>query len=445
VLLRALLALPAGLGADSRYESNPPLTNTADEAPGAPPSLRVAYLCNEYPALSHTFVSREVLALRRRGAEVSTFSIHRADPVKLLSRTDRAEFKTTHALLPPDRIRLLRVHLRLLLSAPGAYGRTLAFAAGLGNGVRGRLWQFFYFMEATLLWYECRSRGLRHIHAHIATNAADVALLTARLGNALDGADGRWSWSFTIHGPPEFSNVDHFNLVQKVVYARFVVCISHYARSQLMALSDPAHWEKLHVVRCSVDANEFRPPASRNGPGPPEILCIGRLVPEKGHAVLLEALALLQERGHGFRATIAGGGPASDALVQRARELGLLDQVSFPGPVGQDEIRSFYGAASIFCMPSFAEGLPGVIFEAMATELPIVSTWITGVPELVIDGQTGYLVPPGRAVELAEAIGRLLDDPEGRRAMGRAGREKVVREYNPETLAARLSALFLGE
>ncbi|MDQ6607892.1 MAG: glycosyltransferase family 4 protein, partial [Actinomycetota bacterium] len=262
---------------------------------------------------------------------------------------------------------------------------------------------------------------------------------------AVDGSHGRWSWSFTIHGAFEFSNVDRYNLVEKIVHARFVVGVSHYTRSQLMALSEPEHWDKLHVIRCSVDSREFLPPESRNGAGLPEILSIGRLVPEKGHAVLLDALALLRDRRVPFRATIGGGGPTADVLAQRARALGLEDQVSFPGPVGQDEIRSYYAAASIFCVASFAEGLPGVIFEAMAMELPVVSTHITGIPELVVSGQTGYLVAPARADELADALARLLADPVRRAAMGRAGREKVVREYNPENLAAGLHALFVGE
>lgn len=405
-------------------------------------ALRLAYLCNEYPALSHTFVSREVQALRRRGAEIFTFSIHRADPAKLLSQTDREEFETTEALLPADWMALLRVQLSLVRRSPLGYLRTLAFAVGLGNGLRGALWQLFYFLEATLLVDGCRRHGLRHIHAHIATNAADVALLAARLGTAVDAGDGAWTWSFTIHGPPEYANVDRFNLAAKVAHARFVVAISHYGRSQLMAISEPAEWDKLHVVRSSVDGEVFRPPVSRDAERPPQILCIGRLVPEKGHAVLLDALAILRDRGYDFRATIAGGGPAAGALQRRADTLGLADQVRLPGPVGQDEIRSYYEAAAIFCMPSFAEGLPGVVFEAMATGLPIVSTWITGVPELVVDGEMGYLVPPARPLEMADALAKLLDDPGLRAAMGRAGREKVIREYNPETLAERLEALF---
>jgi colanic acid/amylovoran biosynthesis glycosyltransferase len=404
-------------------------------------SLGVAYLCNAYPALTHTFVAREVVALRRHGVHVSTFAIHRSDPQTLLSEMDRKEFTTTHALLPPDWLRLVTVNLRLLLTSPQAFFSTLAFAIGLQSGFRSRLWQLFYFLEATLLWRECERRGLRHIHAHIGMNAADTALLAARLGNAVAGHQ-RWSWSFTIHGPTEFYYVDRFNLVNKIAHARFVVCISYYTRSQLMSLSDPRHWDKMHVIRCSVDSERFRPPARSDSSEPPRILSIGRLVPEKGQAVLLDALALLRERGCEFRATIAGAGPDAEHLVHRSLELGLDRHVSFPGAIGQDEIRSYYAEASIFCVASFAEGLPGVIFEAMAMELPVVSTRITAIPELVIEGETGLLVTPARPDELADALERLLADPELRAAMGRAGREKVVREYNPETLASRLQAIF---
>ncbi len=401
----------------------PPILRSGfDAGPDHDPGrLRVAYLCNAYPALTTTFVSREVVALRRRGVEISTFSIHRADPEKLLSHSDREEFARTFSLLPPNWMRLMRVILRLAVTAPAPFASTLVFAIRLGKSLRGRLWQVFYLMEAALLWDECRRQKLNHIHAHMATNATDAALLAARLGNAVGDPDQRWSWSFTIHGPDEFFNVEGFNLPEKVVHASFVVCISYYVRSQLMALSDPVHWEKLKVVRCSVDAERFRPPASRDGTGQPEILCIGRLVPVKGQAILLEALALLRDRGLPFRATLAGAGPTESALQRRAKELGLSGCVSFPGPVGQDEIRSFYLAASIFCLPSFAEGLPGVIFEAMAMELPVVSTRITAIPELVVEEETGYLVTPGRADELADALERMLADPRQARRDGPRG------------------------
>jgi glycosyltransferase involved in cell wall biosynthesis len=191
-----------------------------------------------------------------------------------------------------------------------------------------------------------------------------------------------------------------------------------------------------------VDSELFSPPPDRQRGDIPHILCIGRLTPFKGHQVLLEALALLRDRGYPFRATIAGGGPAEDQVQRSCRELGLEQVVNLPGAVGQDDIRALYASASIFCMPSFAEGLPGVIFEAMAMELPVVSTWIAGVPELVIEAETGYLVPPARAPELAQAIARLIEDPQHASAMGRAGRAKVIREYGPAQLAERLCALF---
>jgi colanic acid/amylovoran biosynthesis glycosyltransferase len=406
---------------------------------------RLGYLCSHYPGISHTFVHREVLALRQRAIEVSTFAIHRASPEHLLSRGDREAFETTFAVLPPRWPRLIWAHARLALTAPRAYLSTLRVALRLpSTGMKGRLWLFFYFVEAVVLWDQCRRQGVRHLHVHLANVSADVALLVAELGNAVDGPAGGWSWSFTMHGPTELFDVTRFRLPEKVARAKFVVCISDFTRSQLMALSDPADWKKLHVVHCSVDAESFRPRGDHKGGEDHEILCIGRLVPEKGHALLLEAIATLRRRGYSVRATLAGGGPTRDALERLAAELGVAEHVAFPGPVGQDEIRDYYASATVFCLPSFAEGVPGVIMEAMAMELPVVTSLITGIPELVEHERTGYLVTPGRSDELADALERLLEDSERRAAMGRAGRVKVMRDFNPEDLGANLQRLFLA-
>jgi glycosyltransferase involved in cell wall biosynthesis len=408
--------------------------------------VKIAYLCSEYPAISHTFILREVEAIRRRGAEITTFSIHRADPANLLSRADRAAFASTFAILPPSWSRLIGAHLRLALTKPSAYLSSLDTALRLSPpGPRGLLWQFFYFVEAVLLWDECRRRGIRHIHVHFANVSADVALLASRIGSALQPARP-WSWSFTMHGPTEFFDVRHFRLAAKLRQASFVVCISDFARSQLMALSDPGAWPKLPVIRVGIPIEQFTPP---NGDRPaascPEILCIGRLVPEKGQAVLVEALARLAERGQSATVTFAGDGPEREALERLARNLGVSQAVSFRGAVGQDELAALYGEASVFCLPSFAEGVPVVLMEAMAMRVPVVSTAITGTLELIEDGLSGLLVPPGRSDQLAEALGRLLADSSLRRDLGLRGREKVLHEFNAERSAAQLHTLFVEQ
>jgi colanic acid/amylovoran biosynthesis glycosyltransferase len=413
----------------------------AEDAQG----VRIAYLCSEYPGVSHTFVLREVNALRRLGARIETFSIRRAK--HLLADADHVAFKSTYAIVPPRIMDLIAAHLRLALTSPLAYAGGIGLMLRLGSaGPRGRLWQLFYFVEAVVLWNECRRRELRHIHVHIANAAADVALMAAHIGTSVE-PDRPWSWSFTMHGPTEFFNVDGFHLVEKLRRARFVVCISDFARSQLMLHCDPDMWDKLHVIHVGIPIEQFTDDGAHASPvqADPTVLLIGRQVAEKGQGVLLEAIALLVERGLRVRATLAGDGAARGDFERLAERLGIAARVSFPGAVGQDDICALYAAASIFCLPSFAEGIPGVLMEAMAMETPVVSTRIAGIPELIEDGRTGLLVSPGRPDQLADALERLLAEPELCRAMGSAGREKVVEEFNTERSAEQLYALFLDQ
>lgn len=408
--------------------------------------MKIAYLCSEYPAISHTFVLREVEALRRRGAEIATFSIRRTSPANLLSRADRAAFDSTFAILPPSWPRLGRAHLRLALARPSAYLSVLLGALRLAPaGPRGLLWQLFYFVEAVVLWEECRRRGIRHIHVHFANVSADVALLATRIGTLLE-PQRPWSWSFTMHGPTEFFDVRHFRLGEKLRHASFVVCISDFARSQLMSLSEPAGWAKLPVIHVGIPIEQFTPLGDDGRPQAAcDILCIGRLVPEKGQAVLIEAVAQLAERGQTASLTFAGEGPQRENLERLAERLGLAAEVSFRGAVGQEELHALYEGASIFCLPSFSEGVPVVLMEAMAMRVPAIGTTITGVPELIEDGRSGLLVPPGRPDRLADALQRLLNDGSLRRELGAAGRQKVLEEFDAEASAAQLHALFAAQ
>jgi colanic acid/amylovoran biosynthesis glycosyltransferase len=406
--------------------------------------MKLAYLCARYPAISHTFVLREVETLRRRGVNIDTFAIRRASADHLLAAADHAAFQTTFAILPPRPKRLLLTHLRLVIRAPGAYVRTLAVALRLAPpGLRGHIWQVFYFGEAVVLWDECRRRGIHHIHVHLANVAADVALLATELGCAVSSTEP-WSWSFTMHGPGEFFDVGRFRLAEKLRRALFVVCISDFARSQLMALCNPEEWDKLHVIHVGIPIGQFTNDGETASPSPadPSILFIGRQVPEKGQGVLLEAVALLAKRGTHVNVMLAGEGAARPAFECLAKHLGIASRISFPGAVGQDDIRALYAGASVFCLPSFAEGVPGVLMEAMAMETPVIATRIAGIPELIDDGHTGLLVRPGRADLLADALERLLTDSALCHELGSAARAKVIREFNSESSADELYALF---
>jgi glycosyltransferase involved in cell wall biosynthesis len=402
---------------------------------------RIAYLCDQYPAVSHTFILREVRGLREIGVNIETISIRRSDPAHLLASSDREEFGRTFAVLPVHPLRLIVTHVRVFAANPGRYLATLRLAWSLSKpGLRGRLWQLFYLAEAGVVLSHCRRRRIWHLHAEFATPAADVGLLTAHLGGQ------RWSWSFAAHGTDIFE-ADARVLAEKVRRARFVICTSDFGRSQLMALVDERHWRGIHVVPCGIDVRQFASPSGRHveSDGRFHVLTVGRLVAVKGHAVLLEAIRELRDLGVAVTLDVVGDGPRRGVLEDRARALRVTDLVRFHGPVGQDDIRRHYAVADAFCLPSFAEGVPVVLMEAMATEVPVVASGVMGIPELVEDGKSGLLVRPGRPRALADALARLAASADLRRELGRAGRARVESAFSLERSLQALYAIYLAD
>lgn len=407
---------------------------------------RIAYLMSHYPAVSHAFVLREIEALRREGVDVATISIRRARPEDLLAPADRREASTTHNILPTSARRLLRAHTRALLRAPGPYLSALGLALRTGSpGLRGRLWHLFYFAEGILLAEHCRAAGIDHVHAQFADSATDAAMLASHY-LAAARPEERTTWSLAVHGSVEFYNVIAYGLRVKLARASFAVAISDFGRSQLMTLSEPERWEHIHVVRCAVDTVAFRPPAGRSASATgAEVLCVGRLLPGKGLTLLLAAVAALRRAGLDVRLTLVGDGPARAALEETARREGVAEHVRFLGALGQDDVREHYAHADVFCLPSFAEGIPVVAMEAMAMELPVVSTRIMGLPELIEEGVDGILIRPGRTDELTAALEGLIRDPATRARLGRAGRAKIEREYESARSARALRAALASE
>lgn len=406
--------------------------------------LRVAYITGRYPAVSHTFITREVRALRALGTEVDTFSVWRTDERFLISSVDREERDSTCTLLPLRVRSATAAHLAAARRSPRGYTAAIRRAVSLRRkGARGLAMALIWFAEAIVLWHECDRRGLRHVHAHLNGTAPVLALLAAAFGNR-SGPAPRWAWSMTVHGPSEFFDALGERLAEKVRAASFVVCISDFARSQLMGMVEPEHWHKLRVVHCGVDPDSFRPSGQRRARRPVHILNVGRLSPVKGQVVLIEALARLRSGGIDARLTIAGEGGARDDIERTAAELGVAVHVSAPGAIGQGEMRDLYADADVFCLSSFAEGVPVVLMEAMAMEVPVVAPAIMGIPELVQSGVNGILVRPGRADQLAEALQQLARSPELRERLGRAGRVTVSEEFNLRDSAETLARLFKG-
>jgi glycosyltransferase involved in cell wall biosynthesis len=393
----------------------------------------VAYVISQYPTISHTFIEREIAAVRAAGVEVVPVTIRPTPPDRIFSDADRRAAETTTVLLPLRLRTAVRALLLPMLRHPRAFFETFAEAHRTSPpGLRARVWRVFYFVEAMMLWRLCMDRGIRHIHAHFANAGSNLAWLAADFGRRAQepDADGdtSWTWSFTMHGCTEFYDVGFYNLADKVRDATFVACVSDFTRSQLLRLVDEGEWPKTTVVRCGVDPEVFRP-RPRDDPAEPdrlEVLFVGRLVVEKGLAVLLDAVALLQERGVRFRVTLVGDGERRAFYEAEAARRGLTEAMRFVGWVGQDDIVACYQEADAFCMTSFGEGLPVVLMEALACEVPVVTTWISGIPELVEHEATGLLVPPGRADLLADALERLAADPGLRRRLGEEGRRRVL-------------------
>ncbi|WP_394274946.1 glycosyltransferase family 4 protein [Luteococcus sp.] len=407
-------------------------------------TTRVAYLVSQYPAVSHVFIEREVLGLRERGVEVHTFSVRKPDPSTLHSEVMRTEAANT-VVLQEDPKALALGNARLATGKLKAYATALKQALGSGElGLKQRTWQVFYLAEAAKLYETMKERGLRHVHAHFANNGADIARLTVALGRAIDGEDAGWCWSFSMHGPTEFEEVTAFDLKAKTEQADGVACITDFTRSQLMRMADPVVWPRLDIVHMSVVPERFAPPACREHDGPLRILDVGRLVPEKGGPVLVDAVEQLRDRGIDVQVRFVGAGALMDRLKTEVAERGLDDRIELLGNRSQEEILAQYHWADVFCLPSFQEGLPVVIMEALSTELPVVATRINGIGELVVDGVTGRLLTPGRADLVADAIAQLAGDAELRQRLGKAGREAVLEGYTTTSTAADMERFLAG-
>jgi colanic acid/amylovoran biosynthesis glycosyltransferase len=412
----------------------------------AHPVGRVAYLVSEYPAVSHTFIEREVLALRRLGVEVDTYSVRPASPGSLLSAVSVAEAAST---------RTLRGHgpaHEAVTVARFALTRPLTFATGLWHALRAgrlalrpKLWQLFYLAEAVILLTMLRPTGVRHVHTHFANNAADVARLVVAMGLALDGERSGWRWTLSMHGPTEFGDPVGFDLAAKAGSASAVACISEYCRDALAALVPARYRGRFDIVRMSVDTEQYRGAAALREErelGPLRVLFVGRLVPEKDPLAVVDAIRRLRAAGTDVECAVAGDGPLAPQLRAAVAAGGLGAHVRLLGSVGQDELPGWYEWADVFCLPSFAEGLPVVLMEAMASELPVVTTPIAAIPELVVDGENGLLVRPGAAEELQSALERLAAAPAVRARIGRDARLAVLGEHDPDENAKRLVRLF---
>jgi glycosyltransferase involved in cell wall biosynthesis len=402
----------------------------ASEPVGAP--LRVAYLVNQYPHVSHSFIRREIRAAEVLGAEVFRVSIRRSPAV--VDAADQEELGKTHVLLGRGVAGLAVACAWAAVTHPIRWLRGAALAWRLGRRSGRVLRAAVYFAEACLLVRWLRRERIEHLHAHFGTNPADVAALAHALGGP--------SFSFTVHGPEEFDRPEAIALGEKIARAAFVVAVSSFGRSQLFRWCRSSDWPKVRIVRCGVDS-AFLDAGPLPAPAEPRLVCVGRLAEQKGQLVLVEAAALLAAKGVDFQLVLAGDGPMRPQIEAGIAAHGLGTRAKITGWLSGDAVRAEVTAARLFVLPSFAEGLPVVLMEALALGRPVVTTFVAGIPELVRAGSNGWLVPAGDAHALADALADALrTDPKRLEEMGRAGAEAARAAHDVRREAEKLVALF---
>lgn len=397
--------------------------------------VRLAYLSTKYPSISHTFIRRELLELLRRGHSILRLAIRRSD-VENIEPLDKEESKKTiHCLSQPASRHLLSLALAIF-SSPRRFCQVWLLSIKMGLlSDRGILPHIAYLLEACTLLYFIRKHRVQHIHTHFGTNSATVARMIHRLGGP--------SFSFTVHGPTEFDSAIGFDLQGKIADAAFVIAITDYCSAQLRRWSPPEQWEKIHVVRCTVGDDFF----DSKQPIDPEcntFVCIGRLTPQKGQIILIDAFAQLLNSGFDANLVFVGDGELRHIIDQKINTKRLKNRIQITGYVPESDVRRYIVNSRALVLPSFAEGLPMVIMEAFAVGRPVISTYVAGIPELVKPGKNGWLVPAGNVNDLAASLIETLETTADRlMEMANHGRQLTFEKHRTITEGDRIEKILL--
>jgi glycosyltransferase involved in cell wall biosynthesis len=396
--------------------------------------MRIAYLINQYPKVSHSFIRREILALERQGFEVTRIALRGWD-AELVDAEDKAERNGTRYVLQDGALPLLLATVRAMVTGPIRFAGALRLAWQMSRGAdRPFLIHLIYLAEACRIEPWLREARVDRLHAHFGTNSAEIAMLVHELGGP--------PWSFTVHGPEEFDRATAIGLAEKIRRCSFVVAVSSYGRSQLYRLVEHDQWPKIQIVHCGLEPAFFANGADA-APKRGRLICVGRLSEQKGQLLLIDAAQRLVAQGVGFELVLAGDGEMRGEIEALVTRYALQDKVRITGWISGARVREEIMAAQALVLPSLAEGLPVVIMEAMALGRPVISTYIAGIPELVQPGEHGWLVPAGDVEALATAMRACLDAPaDDLMRMGAAAKKRVAERHNVDSEAAKLATLF---
>lgn len=397
-----------------------------------PARRSIAYVMTHYPRVTQTFIAREIAALRDADIVVVPFAMNEPDAH---DRHD-PEAKDTFYLKASSPFVFARSVLAGIRAGPVGFSRTLALALGTAGTDVGRIAKrLAHFAEAILVWDECRRRNVGQIHAHFGQTPSTIAWFAAELGRAVGAGPTRWT--FSVHCASEVYDREWTRPNEKLESADVAVCVCDHTRAQMLWFSKPALWHKVVVARCGIDLEHYPLRNPRPVGTPAKLLTVGRLSPAKAHLILLDAVARARAAGCDVSLLIVGGGELHDAIACRAEKLGISDHVDFVGEVPPDRVRGYLEQADLFCLPSLDEGLPVSMMEAMATGVPVVTTYVAGIPELAVDDVTAAVVPAANSQALASAIERLISDAALRERLIEAARRQVEQLHDERTTMPR--------
>ncbi|AGT10170.1 glycosyltransferase [Paracoccus aminophilus] len=396
---------------------------------------RIGYIVNTYPRPSHSFIRREIVAVERIGFDVHRFAM-RGDLAQLKDAGDLAEHERTERVLERGSRGLAGAFFGAAFRKPRQFLTALRRArsrAKAGESSFPR--QMIYLAEGAIVAARAKELGLDHLHAHFGTNSTSVA----QYAHLLSGVP----YSFTVHGPEEFDRPEAFDLGAKIADAKFCAAISSFGRSQLFRWAEPADWAKVEIVHCGIEPARWGAPSAFPGGMALRLVAVGRFAEQKGFGLLIDAFAKAHRQNPNLQLSLVGDGPLRPEIEALIRRESLGDAVELLGWQDETGVRAAVTAAHLMVMPSFAEGLPVVIMEAMASARPIIATYIAGIPELVRPGQEGWLVPAGDSAALAEAmLTAAAADRVTLEAMGAAARCRVLARHDIDASAEKLAQLF---
>ena len=400
------------------------------------PTLKVGYIVSTWPRLSQTFVLTKVVAMERSGVPLRIFSVKDPGGEPVHAKVEKVRAEVTYLSFGSGWKRIVRANLRLARNLPGRYSRALWHAISYGRtGIVRRFFQAGYLASLLL------DEPVSHLHAHFATAPTLIAMFVSELTGI--------PYTFTAHARDIYVDTQPRLLRKEIAQASAVVTVSEYNKEYLKREISPSSNGKIHLIYNGLDLADFNFHWPRESDlGPPVILSVARLIPKKGLDDLINAAAILKQRGRVFKIEIVGSGPLRRALENRAARLSLSDCVEFCGAQPQESVSAAYGRASIFALPCVVsedgdrDGIPTVVLEAMASGVPVVSTPVSGIPELIDPDHDGVLVPPNDPSKLADALDLLLLNPELRDNLALAARTKIESKFLVEHSSSQLLTLF---